>query len=72
MLRAKVKQDYDKGYNKAIEMINEGRLDLQEVEGLASADEPVHDVFAGESEKFIEGFTDACAEMLREAKESED
>ena len=71
-LRQKMKQDYEKGYNKAIEMINAGRLDLQEAEGLVDADEPVHEVFVGESEKFVKGFTDSCAEMLRKAKESED
>lgn len=71
-LREQIQQDYDSGYKKAIEMIDNGILDLQEVEGLATSDEPWHDILEGESKKYIEGFTDACREMLRKAKESED
>ena len=67
-LRKQKEDDYHRGYTKAFEMAAEGHLDLKEVEELATSDEPWLDVFEGQSEAFVEGFTDACSEMLRETK----
>jgi hypothetical protein len=64
--------DYSEGYKQAVEMVKDGKIKLQEAENLVSSDPPVHDVFVGESRKFVEGFIDALDEMLRKAREKEE
>jgi hypothetical protein len=63
--------EYSRGYNKAIEMVKDGKIKLQEAENLVNSDTPVHDVFVEESREFMKGFIDALDEMLRKAREKE-
>jgi len=71
-LRRQMEEDYSRGYEKAVEMVESGAIDLQEAENLVTAEEPQHEIFLEESQKFIEGFTDGLAEMLKEAREKEE
>lgn len=64
--------EYSRGYNKAIEMVKDGKIKLQEAENLVNSDPPVHNVFVGESRKFVEGFINALDEMLRKARKKEE
>ena len=71
MFRRQMTSDYDEGYKSALEMIKNGKITLQEAEELVTAEEPIHEAFAGQSEKFKEGFIDALKEILKEAKQEE-
>jgi hypothetical protein len=64
--------DYSKGYKQAVEMVKDGKIKLQEAENLVNSDPPVHNVFVGESRKFVEGFINALDEMLRKARKKEE
>jgi hypothetical protein len=67
-LRKEMKTDHDRGYERAYEMVADGTLDLEEAQKLVDAEEPVHEEFAEESRDYVEGFIDALAEMLKDAK----
>jgi len=65
-------EDYSRGYKRAVEMLKDEKISVSEAENLVNSDPPVHEVFGGESRKFIEGFIDALDEMLKKAREKED
>jgi len=67
-LRKEMKQDYDRGYEDACEMLANGKIDLEEAQNLVDAEEPSHDNFVGESKNYVQGFIAGLAEMLEEAK----
>lgn len=69
-LRKEMKADHDRGYERAYEMVADGTIDLEEAQKLVDADEPVHEEFMEESKDYVQGFIDALAEMLKDARSS--
>jgi hypothetical protein len=67
-LRNDMKQDYEKGYKRACQMLANGELSLQEAQQLVDAEEPLHDALAGESKDYVKGFIAGLDEVLEEAK----
>ena len=69
-LRKQMKADHDRGYERACEMVEKGSIHLEEAQELVDADQPVLEQFAGQSKEYVEGFIDALAKMLKDAKSS--
>jgi len=69
-LRQQMEKDCPRGYKKALEMVADGKITLAEAEKLTTADYPVHEVFAGESEGFKKCFIAALIKILNEARAS--
>lgn len=67
-LHKEMKQDYDRGYKRACDMLANGKMDLKEAQQLVDAEEPYHDEFVEESKNYVQGSIAGLAEMLEEAK----
>ncbi len=63
-----MKEDYSKGYNKALELVADGTVSVGKAEELTSTENPSHEALAGESEDFKKGFIAALVSILSEAK----
>jgi len=71
-LRKKMKQDYERGYDRACDMLANEQMDLKEAQQLVDAEEPFHEAFTDESKNYVRGFIAGLAEMLEEAKKQPD
>lgn len=69
-LRQQMKEDCPRGYKTALEMVADGSISLAEAEELTTADYPVHEAFAGESEDFKKCFIAALVNILSDARTS--
>jgi polyhydroxyalkanoate synthesis regulator phasin len=68
-LRQQMEEDCLKGSRMAYEMVANGSLKLEEAEKLVeTAENPVHEALAGESEDFKKCFIAALVNILSEAK----
>jgi hypothetical protein len=64
-----MKEDCFGGRRKAYELVADGSLNLEEVEKLVeTAENPVHEALAGESEDFKKCFIAALVDILSDAK----
>jgi len=69
-LRQEMKKDCPRGYKRAIEMVADGSISLAEAEKLTTANNPLHEVFKGESEDFKKCFIAALVNILSDARAS--
>jgi hypothetical protein len=68
-LRQQMKEDCSRGRRTAYEMVANGSLKLEEAEKLVeTAENPVHEALAGQSEDFRKCFIAALVDIVSEAK----